>query len=470
MMDRVLPRFGTDGVRGRAFSEITPEYVLALGRAVVRVLGCAELVVAHDPRVSGPVLEAAFCAGAAAEGARVHQLGMLPTPAVAVISVLEQVPGVVVTASHNGYRDNGIKVFATGGLKVSDVDQQAIEDEVARLSLPVQPEPTETMTQSNGSLVRRTDASGIYVDHVVGLFTEQALRGLRIVIDTANGAMSEVAVQVFERLGADVIVMNNVPDGTNINEQCGATSPQALCDFVASVAASAHDQHSSAQLFVDMAFAFDGDGDRLIAVDELGTVVDGDRLIALSALERRRQGQLVGGGVVVTVMSNLGFHRAMEEAGIDVVTSPVGDRSVLEAMSHHGLVLGGEQSGHIIHRDLATTGDGLLAAVELARLYRQRHNEDGQPFSVMAQEVLQWFPQVLLSVAVATPGLDPASDLADVIASEQAALGRSGRILVRASGTEPVVRVMVEADSKDRAEQIAQRLVTLVHERYSSTR
>lgn len=264
--------------------------------------------------------------------------------------------------------------------------------------------------------------------------------------------------------------MNNVPDGTNINEQCGATSPQALCDFVASVAASAHDQQSSAQLFVDMAFAFDGDGDRLIAVDELGTVVDGDRLIALSALERRRQGQLVGGGVVVTVMSNLGFHRAMEEAGIDVVTSPVGDRSVLEAMSHHGLVLGGEQSGHIIHRDLATTGDGLLAAVELARLYRQRHNEDGQPFSVMAQEVLQWFPQVLLNVAVATPGLDPASDLADVIASEQAALGRSGRILVRASGTEPVVRVMVEADSKDRAEQIAQRLVTLVHERYSSTR
>lgn len=476
MKDSVLPRFGTDGVRGRAITEITPEYALTLGRAVARVLGCSRLVIAHDPRLSGPVLEAAFSAGAAAQGVEVQQLGMLPTPAVAVISALERVPGVIVTASHNGYQDNGIKVFASGGLKVSDDDQRAIEDEVGRLYQEMQHLAPNVVGDESlglvpvpGFIVRRTDGAAIYVDHMVDLFPKHVLRGLRIVIDAANGAMSEVAEQVLKQLGADIIVMNNVPDGTNINDQCGATSPQALCNFVASVASSTHDEHSSARLSVDLAFAFDGDGDRLIAVDEVGTVVDGDRLIALSALDRRKRGQLIGDGVVVTVMSNLGFHRAMEEAGIEVITTPVGDRSVLEAMSHHGLVLGGEQSGHIIHRDLATTGDGLLAAIELARMYRQRHSENGQPFSAMAHAVLQWFPQVLHNVSVPSAGVDPAVDVAEAIAAEEKALGRDGRILVRASGTEPVVRVMVEADRVDRAEQIAQRLVSMVETRYPRT-
>ena len=468
MTDPVLPRFGTDGVRGRAIIEITPEYALALGRAVVRVLGCSRLIIAHDPRLSGPVLEAAFSAGAAAEGAQVHQLGMLPTPAVAVISVLEDVPGVVVTASHNGYLDNGIKVFAAGGLKVSDDDQRAIEHEVRRLYRPLQVPVLDELsfTPSTGSLVNRTDAVELYTEHIISLFPEHALRGLRIVVDTANGAMSNVAESILKRLGADVIVMNNVPDGTNINEHCGATSPQGLSDFVKSVASSAHDQHSSARLIVDLAFAFDGDGDRLIAVDENGAVVDGDRLLALSALDRRKRGQLIGDGVVVTVMSNLGFHRAMEDAGIEVITTPVGDRSVLEAMSQHGLVLGGEQSGHIIHRDLATTGDGLLAAIELARMYNQHRAADGQPFSAMAQTVLQWFPQVLHNVHIASTGVDPAQDLAEAIAAENAALGRHGRILVRASGTEPLVRVMVEADSMERAEEIARRLAGQVVAHY----
>lgn len=471
MTDPVLPRFGTDGVRGRAIIEITPEYALVLGRAVVRVLGCSRLVIAHDPRLSGPVLEAAFSAGAAAEGAQVDQLGMLPTPAVAVISALEDVPGVVVTASHNGYLDNGIKVFAAGGLKVSDDDQRAIENEVSRLFRAGQFSVTDESkaAQALGSLVCRTDGDVLYTEHIVSLFPENALRGLRIVIDTANGAMSNVAEPVLKQLGADVIVMNNVPDGRNINDKCGATSPQALSDFVASVAASAHDEHSSARLTIDLAFAFDGDGDRLIAVDEQGAVVDGDRLLALSALDRRQRGQLIGDGVVVTVMSNLGFHRAMEDAGIEVVTTPVGDRSVLEAMSHHGFVLGGEQSGHIIHRDLATTGDGLVAAIELARMFHLRHAVDGQPFSVLAQRVLHWFPQVLHNVRVGSLGVDPATDLAEAIAAENAALGRHGRILVRASGTEPVVRVMVEADHMERAEDIAQRLAIRVIERYGSS-
>lgn len=455
MQDHAQPRFGTDGVRGRAILEITPEFTVALGRAVAQVLRPERLVIAHDPRLSGPILEAAFAAGAAAEGVEVQQLGMLPTPAVAVIAAREGVPGVVVTASHNGYLDNGIKVFAAGGSKVSDADQQAIESRLRSASV----EPVDAPA---GFLVRRPDAESIYADHIAALFPPAALEGLRIVIDTANGAMSDVAPRILERLGADVIVMNDAPDGTNINDRCGATAPQALCEFVANIAASAHD----GALAVDLAFAFDGDGDRLIAVDERGRIVDGDRLIALSALDRRNRGQLLGDGVVVSVMTNLGFHRAMKAADIDVVTTPVGDRAVLEAMAMHGYVLGGEQSGHIIHRDLATTGDGLLAAIELARMYRQRRHETGEPFSAMAAAVMQTFPQVLSNVPVASRAIDPSVDLASAIAAAEAELGSDGRVLVRSSGTESLIRVMVEASTEERAREVADRLSTAVLARY----
>lgn len=455
MQDHAQPRFGTDGVRGRAIVEITPEFTLSLGRAVAQVLRPERLVIAHDPRLSGPILEAAFAAGAASEGVEVQQLGMLPTPAVAVIAARECVPGVVVTASHNSYLDNGIKVFAAGGAKVSDADQQAIE---SRLRSVV----SERSDATTGFLVRRPDAETIYADHLAGLFPPAALEGLRIVIDTANGAMSDVAPRILEQLGAEVIVMNDAPDGTNINDRCGATSPQALCEFVTNVAASAND----GGLEVDLAFAFDGDGDRLIAVDERGRIVDGDRLIALSALDRRHRGQLLGDGVVVTVMTNLGFHRAMKAADIDVVTTPVGDRAVLEAMAIHGYVLGGEQSGHIIHRDLATTGDGLLAAIELARMYRQRRLETGEPFSAMAAAVMQTFPQVLSNVPVASGAIDPANDLAPAIAAAEAELGSDGRVLVRSSGTESLVRVMVEAATEERARDVADRLTAAVRARY----
>ncbi|MGA0877613.1 MAG: phosphoglucosamine mutase [Ilumatobacteraceae bacterium] len=455
MQDHAQPRFGTDGVRGRAIVEITPEFCMSLGRAVAQVLRPERLVIAHDPRLSGPILEAAFAAGAAAEGVEVQQLGMLPTPAVAVIAAREGVPGVVVTASHNGYSDNGIKVFAVGGSKVSDADQQTIE---SRLRSP----SFERVAAPAGRLVRRQDAEAIYAEHITGLFPPVALEGLRIVIDTANGAMSEVAPRILESLGADVIVMNNSPDGTNINDRCGATAPQALCEFVANIAASTHD----GGLAVDLAFAFDGDGDRLIAVDERGRIVDGDRLIALSALDRRHRGQLLGDGVVVTVMTNLGFHRAMKAADIDVVTTPVGDRAVLEAMALHGYVLGGEQSGHIIHRDLATTGDGLLAAIELARMYRQRHRETGEPFSVMAAAVMQTFPQVLSNVPVGSRTVDPARDLASAIAAAEAELGSDGRVLVRTSGTESLIRIMVEASTEEHARQVADRLSAAVRAHY----
>lgn len=464
MQDHALPRFGTDGVRGRAIVEITPEYVLALGRAVARVLSPGRLLIAHDPRLSGPILEAAFAAGVAAEGVEVHLLGMLPTPAVAALSAMEGVPGVVVTASHNGYLDNGVKVFAAGGLKVSDDDQRAIEAEVAASGITAS---GAVSGESTGSLLRRPDAAALYMDHLAGSYPESQLSGLRIVVDAANGAMSEVAPQLLERLGAEVISMNVAPNGTNINDRCGATSPQALCEFVANL--SSHD----GGLAVDLGFAFDGDGDRLIAVDERGRVVDGDRLIALSALDRRGRGQLLGDGVVVTVMSNLGFHRAMKTADIEVVTTPVGDRSVLDAMAMHGFVLGGEQSGHIIHRDLATTGDGLLAAIELARMYRRRRTESGELFSDMAGRVMESFPQVLRNVSLdrrsdpqIDPMFDPAADLADDIALARAELGDDGRVLVRASGTEPLVRVMVEAATEERAHEVADRLVEAVRARY----
>lgn len=438
------PGFGTDGVRGQAIVELSPEYVMALGRAVARVLRPSRVVLGRDPRVSGPILEAALSAGASAEGVTVEEFGVLPTPALAMISRREDVPAIVITASHNKYTDNGVKVFAAGGRKLLDHQERAIEAETWRiLDDGTGPIPRDLDV---GVVMRRSDGVTMYVDHLVEIFGEGSLAGLRVVIDTANGAMSKVAPLLLQRLGADVITMNDAPDGTNINDKCGATAPQALCDFISGTGTG---------ISVDMGFAFDGDGDRLIAVDENGRVIDGDRMIALSALDRHDAGTLAGDTVVVTVMSNLGFHRAMAGAGISVVTTGVGDRSVLDAMEAGGFVLGGEQSGHIIHRDHATTGDGLLAAVVLARMMRRR----GGRFSQVASAVMHSLPQVLKNVRVARRPDDVALLLAAEIAAEEAQLGVNGRVLVRSSGTEPVVRVMVEAGTPELADAVAERLV-----------
>ena len=442
-----VPSFGTDGVRGVAINEITPEYVLALGRAVGTVLGSSRLVIARDPRVSGPILEAAFSAGAASVGVRVEQLGVLPTPAVALIAQLENVPGVMITASHNKYSDNGVKVFAAGGRKLTDTDQELIEDEVHNIMSGVHRPTTDV-----GVIIRRSDAVTLYVDHLVELFGEGSLAGLRIVVDSANGAMSQVAPLVLQRLGADVISMNDAPNGRNINDACGATSPQTLCEFVSGTGTG---------VSVDIGFAYDGDGDRLIAVDENGRVVDGDRLIALSVLDRREHNTLANNTVVVTVMSNVGFHQAMKQVGVTVVTTTVGDRYVLDAMEDGGFVIGGEQSGHIIHRDLATTGDGLLASIVLAQLVRRRHELDGSSFSQIATSVMHTYPQVLKNVKVAVRPNDVAQLLATEIANEESLLGENGRVLVRASGTEPLIRVMVEAPTADMANDAADRLVAV---------
>lgn len=400
------------------------------------MLGAERIVLARDTRLSGPVLASAFAAGAAAEGCRVDEYGVLPTPAIARLSAVKNVPAAMITASHNPYHDNGIKLFAAGGRKIPDVVQVRIEDELQRVST----DPTSSVEPA--PIVVRTDGMSGYVGDLVGRFGEGALSGLRLVVDSANGAMSAIAPDALRRLGAEVISLSDAPDGTNINLDCGATSPDALRDFVAKL-----DD-------VDMGFAFDGDGDRVIAVDGSGNVVDGDRLIALSAVDRFRSGRLAGGVVVATVMANLGFHRAMEAAGIQVITTPVGDRHVLDAMEDGGFVLGGEQSGHIIHRDMATTGDGLLAAVATAELVRR----SGRSLADLARESMTSFPQVLLNVEVGHRPDDAATVLAADIAAEEARLGSDGRVLVRASGTEALVRVMVEAADVDDARAAAERL------------
>ncbi len=443
-----MPLFGTDGVRGRAFSELTPELVAALGAAAGSVFGGGTWIVGRDPRESGPVLEAALCRGLAASGATVRRVGVVPTPAVAHLAAVAGAPAAMITASHNPHHDNGVKVFAPGGTKLDDATEALIEAALRdHGEVPAPEVPEQPVDQG---------AIDDYADHVVGLVATRALDGLHLVVDCANGAMSSVAPVVLRRLGARVDVLHAAPDGRNINADCGATRPESLARAVVAAGAS-------------MGLAFDGDGDRVIAVDELGRVVDGDRLLALAALELRRADQLVDDTVVVTVMSNLGFHRAMADAGIRVVTTAVGDRYVLEALEAGGYALGGEQSGHIIYRRLATTGDGLLAGTRLAASVAASAGggDGGGTLSELAAGVMEAYPQLLVNVRVAERHPDIADELAAEIAAAQAQLGE-GRVLVRASGTEPLVRVMVEGRDADIARRVADDLAEIVTDRFGS--
>ncbi len=434
-------QFGTDGVRGVAISEITPLDAVTLGAAAVAALDCSRLLVGRDPRLSGPILEASLAAGAAARGARVELLGVLPTPALAHLAQVEGVAAAMITASHNAFADNGVKVFAPGGTKLDDAAEERIE------ALLHGGEPPWRSGDGVGSIATVDGGVERYVAHVVSTFGAGTLSGARVVLDCANGAMSEAAPAVLRQLGADVSVIHAEPDGQNINDRCGATDPTSLAAEIVRVGA-------------DLGLAFDGDGDRVIAVDHTGAVVDGDRLIALSALDLRSRGELRGGTVVVTVMTNLGFHRAMAAAGIAVVTTPVGDRNVLIALEQGGFSLGGEQSGHLIYPALATTGDGLLAGLVLAELVRR----SGRPLADLAGEVLVSYPQVLQNVRTGRlpAGVAIAEVLADEIAAAEAELGDDGRVLVRASGTEALVRVMVEAPTQALAESTATHLSTAV--------
>ena len=432
-------KFGTDGVRGVALTELTIEYATALGRAAASVLGGGRWLVGRDTRESGPALEQAVMAGLAAAGAEPVSVGVVPTPALAWLAAEAGCPAAMITASHNPWHDNGVKIFGAGGVKLVDAVERAIES-----ALPASMSAPGDGADSISSWDRAVEG---YVRHLVD--AHGSLRGLRVVLDTANGAMHQVAPAVFAALGADLTVIHAAPDGRNINHECGATHTASL-----SAAVVAHG--------ADLGLAFDGDGDRVIAVDHLGRVIDGDRLIALAALQLREVGELRHDTVVVTVMSNIGFHRAMEAAGVHVVTTAVGDRYVLEALDQGGFSVGGEQSGHIIYRDIATTGDGLLAGLRLAEYVHGHHDS----LAHLAAEVMVGYPQVLVNVKVAERHPHAAQELAAEIADAERELEGDGRILVRASGTEPLIRVMVEAATDDLAQRVAQHLAAAVQQRF----
>lgn len=426
-------RFGTDGVRGRVGTELTTRDVESLGLAVAAQWPQAAIVVGHDGRESGEALTTAFARGAATNGNLVTSAGVLPTPALAHAAARQNCVAVSITASHNPWHDNGVKVFAPGGRKLTDDEQQQIE----------------SRWHSRGAATTTTHADSPVVDTTFAVDYVDALgKGLRIapldncsvIVDCANGATSSVAHKVMSALGVRAEVRNAEPNGRNINEGCGAVHPEAL-------AASCAERKT-------IGVAFDGDGDRLIAVDEVGRVVDGDRIIALLALDLHDRGVLARDTVVVTSMTNLGFHQAMQRSGVGVVVTDVGDRAVLAAMEHGKFVLGGEQSGHIINALHATTGDGLLAAILLLDLVRRRNAR----LSDLAESAMERLPQLLRNVRVDTKPTDVEALLGDDLARERTALGSRGRIVVRASGTEPVVRIMVEATSLPDAQAVADRL------------
>ncbi len=424
-------RFGTDGVRGHANTELTAAFALDLGRAAARVLGGRAAVVGGDSRISTPMLEAALVAGLTSEGVDVIRLGIAPTPAVAFEAARRGVCGAVVSASHNPYYDNGIKLFAAGGTKLPDSTEAEIERSLSALPSPA----------GEPGAVEQAASLDRYIDHLLNVLDGRRLDGLKLVVDAANGAASELVGPVFRGAGAEVVVINAAPDGRNINAGCGATHVATLQAAVVAQGAQA-------------GIALDGDGDRMIAVDEQGGVVDGDHVIAISASDLRQRGLLRNDTVVVTVMTNLGFRLAMRDRGIDVVETPVGDRYVLEVLTDQGHSLGGEQSGHVIFPDHATTGDGMLTGLVVLDVLRR----SGATLSQLARQAMTSLPQVLVNVPVSSPLPGIAELLASEIETASAALGESGRVLVRASGTEPLVRVMVEAPTHELAVAIAERL------------
>ncbi len=442
--------FGTDGVRGVANRDLTAELALDLSVAAAHVLGQVgafdsrrpQAVVGRDPRASGEFLEAAVVAGLASAGVDVLRLGVLPTPAVAYLTAdLGADLGVVISASHNPMPDNGIKFLSRGGHKLADELEDAVE---ARLR--------EAWQRPLGERVGRVrdypEGAQRYVEHVCST-TSQRLGGLRVVVDSAHGAAYAVSPEVLRRAGATVVAMIGCePDGLNINQGCGSTDLAVLQAAVV--------EHGA-----DAGIAHDGDADRCLAVAADGSIVDGDQILAILALATRAAGRLPADTVVATVMSNLGFRLGMEKAGIKVVETAVGDRYVLEAMRAGGYVLGGEQSGHIIMLDHATTGDGVLTGLQLLAQVAAT----GKPLAELAGVVTR-LPQVLLNVQ----GVDKSRAATDVellaaVAAAQAELGEAGRILLRPSGTEPLVRVMVEAVSHEVAETVATRLAQVVRER-----
>lgn len=431
--------FGTDGVRGRAGHFLTAELALALARtAVARAeQERPQVLIVRDTRESGEMLEAAIAAGVTAAGGDALTAGVLPTPAAPLLVRRHGLQlAAVISASHNPYEDNGIKLFASDGFKLDDDTEHQIE---AELDKPFPPPPRI------GRVRRFHGALEDYLRELHVRFADLDLNGRRVLLDCANGATYRAAPEIFRRLGAEVEVIADEPDGRNINDGCGSTH---LDSMVERMAVGDH----------DAGFAFDGDGDRVLAVDHDGVVVDGDELIALAAVHLRQCKRLPGDGVAVTVMTNYGFHTAMEAAGVQIATTPVGDRYVLDELRKRGWVLGGEQSGHIIDLGFGPSGDGIASALLALEALANRDLSERDAMEKLPQRLVNIRASDRASLVAAID--DPAVQVA--IEREDAALRRRGRVLVRASGTEPLARVMVEAPSKQETDQICRRLEEIV--------
>jgi len=439
--------FGTDGVRGIANTELRPEFAFDLGRAATALFGGEHdrpvFVIGRDTRISGTMLEAALAAGICSAGGEAILVGQVPTPAVAYLTRhVKAQAGVVISASHNPFPDNGIKFFAGNGYKLPDAVEEQLEDLVLNRMHSL-PRPSGA---GIGTITHRPELINEYINYVAST-VDTDFSNLKVVVDCANGAAFEVAPAILKRLGAEVIVINNKPNGTNINDNCGST-------HLAGLQAAVLEQKA------DFGIAHDGDADRCMAVDETGEVVDGDKIMVICALAALKQGTLTDNTLVVTVMSNIGLHQAIKEAGGKVIVTPVGDRYVLEAMLEHGLVLGGEQSGHIIFGNYSTTGDGIITALQLIQAVKK----SGRKLSELARAMTK-YPQVLVNVRVKDKtGWDRNEAIRRAIAAAENQLAERGRILVRPSGTEPLIRVMAEGPDLPELEKIVNNIATTIEQ------
>lgn len=439
--------FGTDGVRGVANRDLSPELAYRLGRAGAYVLALrdknpAGIVIGKDTRISGDMLEAALVAGICSVGVDVYRLGVMPTPGVAYLTkALNKAAGAVISASHNPFGDNGIKFLGPQGLKLPDEVEAEIEGLV--LNNRELPYPTG---ERIGRVYDVGNSRDLYGAYAKSLF-KGSLEGLRIVVDCSNGAASAITPRVLTELGAEVVTIFAEPNGVNINEGCGSTHPETLQQRV--VAEKAH-----------LGLAHDGDADRLLAVDEKDNLVDGDQIMVITALAHKAQGKLEQNKVVVTVMSNLGLHKAMQKAGIEVLETKVGDRYVLEKMMESGAVIGGEQSGHIIYIKQNNTGDGLITALNLLQVMVDTQ----KPLSELAAQ-MERYPQVLVNVTVADKEkVLQSQQVQDAVQAAKAQLQDRGRILVRPSGTEPKIRLMAEGPDEEELKSIVDALAKVVKE------
>lgn len=441
--------FGTDGVRGVANIELTCRLAWSIGKAAAQVLAAAgesgrkpRVIIGKDTRISGDMLENALAAGFNSVGADVELIGVVPTPAVAyLVKEMDADAGAMISASHNPYEYNGIKLFNREGYKLADEVEEKIEALIRG-----EAEEAALSADRIGRTRRNRDAVEKYIEHITGT-VDGDLSGIRLAVDCANGSASVTAGEIFRRLGADVIIMGADPDGFNINDKCGSTHLGALSDKVK-------------ELKLDAGLAFDGDADRFLAVDENGETIDGDKLIAVFAAELKKKGRLPGNTAVVTSMTNMGFYDFAEKNGIRVSVTGVGDRYVLEEMLNHGYGIGGEQSGHIIFREYATTGDGQLSAVQFVSALIS----SGKKASEFAA-VMEKYPQIMLNIradAGQKAAFAGSAAVAAAVADAEKRLGSSGRIVVRPSGTEPLIRVMLEGRDRGFISEIGEEICDII--------